>query len=73
MSAMNMDIDSEATCIGTSAQDFGDCIVSVHKDKDRWTRLRQGGLEFIARTHSRRHLSQSVERYNSQWNGDVSQ
>ena len=58
MSAMNIDIGSEANCVGTSAQVFGDCIMSVHKDKDQWTRLRRGGLDFIARTHNRRHLSQ---------------
>jgi len=56
MSAMNMKIGAETTCTGTSATSFAQCVISVHKDMNRWETLRQGGLDFIARTHNRTHL-----------------
>jgi len=56
MSAKNMDVGAETTCIGTTATSFAQCVISVHKDKNQWNTLRQGGLDFIAQTHSRTHL-----------------
>ena len=39
-------------CIGSNKYTFKQCILEVHNDKQKWTELREQGLEFIRTTHS---------------------
>jgi hypothetical protein len=45
-------------CIGADAQSFKNCILDLHRSKERWTALRNDGVDFIRRTHSRQQIMQ---------------
>ncbi|KAL3908648.1 MAG: hypothetical protein SGILL_008404, partial [Bacillariaceae sp.] len=48
--------DSDVACIGDDPESFGACVVSLHKDADKWYTLRENGKTFIRQTHSRHRV-----------------
>ena len=41
-------------CIGSDNKSFAKCVIDVHGDEQQWEALRNEGLSFIQRTHSRK-------------------
>ena len=60
-------------CVGSDARSFAKCIIDLHDDKSRWAELRNEGLDYIQRTHSRpqameqwaRVINDNLERANA--------
>jgi GT2 family glycosyltransferase/glycosyltransferase involved in cell wall biosynthesis len=50
---------NEIGCVGDTVLSFKQCVLDVHNDRTKWSRLRTNGIEFIKRTHNRTSLLSS--------------
>lgn len=51
--------DAVPGCVGQDVETFVDCVIDVHSNPARWAALRQQGIDYIQKTHSREEVTKT--------------